>query len=243
MKRGVIFDKDGTLLDFEAFWLPVTEGALNELAHKFCVSEQAVRAAEEKLGISGGRAERNGVLCAGTYAQMAEIVREVFSEYGTEAAEREMYREVCRAFEENMHRGEILPSSARLKDTLLALKKEDYRLFVATTDNAGITAACLQKLGIEGLFDGVYTDGAGYPAKPDPFIVDMIVKEHGAEREGLAMVGDTRTDLFFARRGRILGIGYAQNEREKRLLAPLADEVIGDFCELPEILKRRICVC
>ena len=28
-----------------------------------------------------------------------------------------------------------------------------------------------------------------------------------------------------------------------KTLAPLADEVIGDFCELPEILKRRICVC
>ena len=115
-----------------------------------------------------------------------------------------------------------------------------FRDFAVRADNAGITAACLQKLGIECLFDGVYTDGAGYPAKPDPFIIDMIVKEHGAEREGLAMVGDTRTDLFFARRGRILGIGYAQNEREKRLLAPLADEVIGDFCELPRILERKI---
>lgn len=91
--KGIIFDKDGTLLDFEAFWLPVTDSVLKDLAHKFCVPAAAEETAKQKIGIHGGKVGKNSVLCAGTYAQMSEIVRTVFSQFGTEAAEKEMYRE------------------------------------------------------------------------------------------------------------------------------------------------------
>ena len=46
--KGIIFDKDGTLLDFEAFWLPVTDGVLKDLAHKFCVSAEAEKSVKQK---------------------------------------------------------------------------------------------------------------------------------------------------------------------------------------------------
>lgn len=240
MKKGIIFDKDGTLLNFEAFWLPVTESVLTELARKFCVSKEAVQAAEERLGIDSGKADKSGVLCAGTYAEMSEIVRTVFSVYGTETAEREMYRELCRSFGENMNRGEIVPIAPGLKELLFGLKDGGYSLFVATTDNAGLTSVCLKKMGIHGLFDGVYTDGAGYPAKPDPYVIEQIVREHSIAKERLAMVGDTRTDLLFARRGGIAGIGYAADEQVKAFLAPFADALVCDLCELPDTLKELI---
>lgn len=232
--KGIIFDKDGTLLDFEAFWLPVTDGVLKDLAHKFCVPAAAEETAKQKIGIHDGKVGKNSVLCAGTYAQMSEIVRSVFSQFGTEAAEKEMYRELCRAFEENMFRGVVVPTTPDLRELLLYLKTQGIKLFVATTDNFSITSACLKKLGTEGLFDGVFTDGAGYPPKPDPYIIEMIAKEYAVPRENLLMVGDTCTDLLFARNGRIKA-AYISQENEDAVLSPSPDFLIRDLNELRSV--------
>ena len=88
------------------------------------------------------------------------------------------------------------------------------------------------------MFDGVYTDGMGYPAKPDPQIIGEIERSYSMDRESLAMVGDTSTDLLFARNGGIAGIGLARGARERSLLSPLADAVVGDIGELPATLKE-----
>lgn len=233
--KGIIFDKDGTLLDFEAFWLPVTDGVLKDLAHKFCVSAEAEKSVKQKIGIHGGKVGRNSVLRAGTYAQMSEIVRAVFSQFGTEAAEKEMYRELCSAFEANMFRGEVVPTTPNLRELLQSLKTQGVKLFVATTDNLSITSVCLKKLGIEDLFDGVFTDGAGYPPKPDPYIIERITKEYFVPRDNLMMVGDTCTDLLFARKGRIKAAAYISQENDISFLSPSADYLIRDLNELRNI--------
>ncbi len=232
--KGIIFDKDGTLLNFEAFWLPVTDAVLKDLARKFCVPAAAEETAKQKIGIHGGKVGKNSVLCAGTYAQMSEIVRAVFSDFGTETAEKEMYRELCSAFEANMFRGEVVPTTPNLRELLQSLKTQGVKLFVATTDNLSITSVCLKKLGIEDLFDGVFTDGAGYPPKPDPYIIERIAKEYAVPRENLLMVGDTCTDLQFARNGRIKA-AYVSQENEGAVLSPSPDFLMRDLNELRNI--------
>ena len=42
--RGILFDKDGTLMDFEAIWLPVLDELVEGLAQQFQLQE-----AKEKL--------------------------------------------------------------------------------------------------------------------------------------------------------------------------------------------------
>ena len=237
MQKGILFDKDGTLLNFEAFWIPVAEGALSALAHKFCVSAETVQVIEEKLGVHCGRANRNGIFCSGTYSEIAEVVRGVFSEYGTETAKKEMYRALCCAFSKNLQRGKIIPTTLELRSVLCWLKNDGYKLFVATTDKADITVTCLHTLGIEDLFDEVYTDGMEYPIKPNPYIIGDIINKYSVARENLIMVGDTYTDILFARNGCISAIGYAKDEEGKQLLLPFADTVIDDLSELPKILK------
>lgn len=230
--QGIIFDKDGTLLDFEAFWLPVTEGALDTLAKWFGLPEDAALRAARRLGVAEGRARKDGILCAGTYSMIAAEVLSVFSEYGKQIAKEEMEGATPRAFEENMCRGNVVPAVPDLAELLRALRSEGNRLFVATTDTPFGTAACLKALGLDGLFDAVYTDGSGCPVKPDPYIVGDIVQKYGICRSRLAMVGDTRTDLDFAERGGIFGIAYLRGASDDAAFASRAGLIIRDLHEL-----------
>mgnify|MGYP001624042348 FL=1 len=227
------------MLDFDAFWIPVTEGALSSLARRCCVPSSAAKNAAEKMGMHGATADRGGILCAGTYAQMSDAVRESFLEYGA-ALPADLEGEVYRAFQENIPRGKVLPTSPGLRGVLESLRREGYKLFVVTTDNAEITGMCLEQLGITGLFERVYTDGAGYPAKPDPYIIDMLAKEFSFARNDLFMVGDTLTDMMFAHRGRIAGIGLAQRSPTDEAFARSADVLISDLAELPAVLKGMV---
>ena len=129
-----------------------------------------------------------------------------------------MYRELCRAFEENMFRGVVVPTTPNLRELLLYLKVQGIKLFVATTDNFSITSACLKKLGADGLFDGVFTDGAGYPPKPDPYIIEKIAKEYAVPRENMLMVGDTYRSAVCAQRADKGGI-YIARERGRCSIA------------------------
>ena len=92
----------------------------------------------------------------------------------------------------------------------------------------------MKKLGVDGLFDGVFTDGAGYPHKPDPYIIERIAKEYAVPRENLLMVGDTCTYLQFARNGRIKA-AYVSQENEGAVLSPSPDFLIRDLNELRSV--------
>ena len=64
--KGIIFDKDGTLLNFEAFWLPITDGVLKDLAHKFCVSAEAEKSVKQSFRSS--ERKRRKRKCTGNFA-------------------------------------------------------------------------------------------------------------------------------------------------------------------------------
>ena len=64
--QAIIFDKDGTVLDFNAFWISVSKGVVNDLIKKFNVniSNKTFLTA---IGVFDETSDPNGVLCKGTY--------------------------------------------------------------------------------------------------------------------------------------------------------------------------------
>ena len=51
------------------------------------------------------------------------------------------------------------------------------------------------------------------------------------------MVGDTMTDINFAKNAGIRVVGVAKSEQNKRILAPYAEAVISDVSNLLNLLK------
>ena len=70
--RAVLFDKDGTLMQFVPFWAAVADKALSALSLRLGAPEKAA-ALKAAVGLHGDAVAGDGVLCAGTYAQLSLI--------------------------------------------------------------------------------------------------------------------------------------------------------------------------
>lgn len=201
MIKAIIYDKDGTLMQFDAFWVPIARAAIKQIVNDSAasvgaISDGIVNEIERKIGINGNTADTHGILCGGTYSQFAAVITRVLQNSGGTDKSIDRYA-VEKALFANIGEGKILPPCDNLRKKLEDAKKR-ARLFVVTTDDRTITEVCLEKLGIRDLFDEVYCDDGKIPHKPDPFAALDIAKKYGLKKKEIFMVGDTATDRDFA---------------------------------------------
>jgi phosphoglycolate phosphatase len=227
--RGILFDKDGTLLDFEASWSAV----YRELCLDLC--EGNADAAETML-IAGGldpitRRFRSGAtLAAGT---TVDIVRVWYPEFSDDE-ERAMVERIDRVFHENGIRCSVpVPG---LASALAELEGDGLVMGVATA----ATRAALSALGLQNFLPHVYGyDSVPHP-KPAPDIVHAFCRAIDAAPRDIVVVGDNPHDLQMARRagaGAAIGVLTGNSGRED--LLPLADVVLASVVELPNWLRAH----
>ena len=234
--KGIIFDKDGTLLDFDAFWVKVSVAAIREFLNEMGAEPVDVSEILTAFGIRDGRTDTNGVLCKGTYEQMGQIVYDILMKHGISVPQDVVTCRVESAYQQNAEAGEVRPTCPDLVEVLTGLKSKGLKLAIVTTDQPHITNQCLEKLGIGRLFDRVYTDDGQTPTKPNPHCAWDFCREFGLNREQVVMVGDTLTDMSFAKNAGIMGVGLAADDRAKAELLPYADTVISALSHLFEVL-------
>lgn len=234
----VIFDKDGTLMDFDAFWISVTENALKEVFEKFdyTYNENDFIEILSRLGVIDGETDIDGILCKGTYEEIAEIVYEHLQNNGCDESFDEVKQTVFNAYNNNSASGEIKPTCDNIREVLVKLKNSGKSLCVITTDNKQITELCLEKLNIFELFDYIYTDDGVIAPKPNPECIDKYCRETGVLRSEIVMVGDTMTDVKFAKNAGISVICVG-NENNRQKLADAADAVIPNISYIFEVLE------
>lgn len=234
--KAIIFDKDGTLLDFDGFWVTVSENAIGEILKDLKREDIDLGEVLTAYGVTDGITDIEGVLCKGTYEQMGEILHGILCSHGVEISRDNVIKKIHTAYENNSHTGIIKPTCPKLKQVLSELKNRGIKLAVVTTDNEPITKHCLDELGILDLFDKIYTDDGKTPVKPDPFCVNALCTAFNLKKDEVVMVGDTMTDVCFAKNAGITSIAVAKNEKNKSVLVPHAGYVVGSIDEIVDII-------
>ena len=234
---GIIFDKDGTLMSFDAFWVSLSVKALEDVLGELGMDPGLLPEILTAFGVRDGVTDINGVLCKGTYAEMGEIVFDILAAHGCTALQGEVVKAVEDAYSRNAAAGDVKPTCPNLAETLAGLKEQGLRLAVVTTDNEPITRHCLTGLGILEYFDVIFTDDGHTPTKPDPFCAGEFCRLYGLEKSRVMMVGDTMTDVRFAKNGGITAVSLAPDPEKKALLAPHTDVIINAISELTELVK------
>jgi phosphoglycolate phosphatase len=231
--RGILFDKDGTLLDFEASWSAVYRELCVDLAGGNLETAEAML-------IAGGldpvtrRFKSGATLAAGT---TVDIVKVWYPEFSDDE-ERAMVERIDRVFHDNGIRCSVpVPG---LATTLAALESAGLAMGVATNDGTAATRAALTALGIENyLPHGYGYDSVAHP-KPAPDIVHAFCEAIRAKPHDIVVVGDNPHDLEMAHRaGAGAAIGVLTGNSGRDDLAPLADAVLASVAELPGWLRTR----
>lgn len=235
--QAIIFDKDGTLIDFDAFWVSLSRVALGAILKQLHQNESIMEEVLVAFGVQDGVTDINGVLCKGTYKQMSQIVQEILLRHGCAVSDDTIERMVLDAYSQNAHVGTVKPTCPNLRQVLETLKHRGIKIALVTTDNTEISVLCLEKLGVLDLFDKLYTDDGVLPVKPQPDNALDFCARTALPKEQVLMVGDTMTDVRFARNAGIRIVGVARREEARAILAGQADAVVSELSELLDILE------
>ena len=167
---------------------------------------------------------------------MAQAAWEILRKAAPPCSFEKWEKSLTESYIRNAPRGTVRPLCDNLREILSSLSDRGVKTALVTTDNAFITGLCLERLGIGDLFSRIYTADSPFPLKPKPdAALDFCRREH-CRREGVWMVGDTETDLLFAKAAGIRFIGIAADGKTRKLFEKKADAVIENPSALSELL-------
>ncbi len=226
----VVFDKDGTLLDFDAMWGSLLTHAVQALASH---SEGGAATAAVLYAALGYDPERrwtdpHGPWAMATMEQGLTILAAALYRCGqpwhvAEAAVRAAWQA---ATAPDALPGLVHPTTD-LVALFSALQQAGIRIAVDTTDNRAVTEMTLRLLKIEELIDYVTCGDDDLPGKPAPERLLATCNALGVPIGRTAMVGDTVFDLLMGRAaGAGLVAGVLTGASDRTTLAAYADVVL-----------------
>ena len=226
----VVFDKDGTLIDFDVMWAGWTIGLAEALETAAGTPLAEPLFAAFGFRTDAGRAERGSPLGSHSMAELRAIAVATVERAGRTPAEAEgIVAETWRAPDPV---GLAVPL-ADLRALFGALRTGGRRIAVATGDDRGPTLATLEVLGVASLVDAIACPDDGHPTKPDPGMFAHLCTTLGVPTARAAMIGDSTVDLEMARAagaGLVVGVLSGVGSREE--LAPLADAIVDSVADL-----------
>ena len=228
--KAILFDKDGTLLDFDLTWGAAGYHVMQTLAggNEFHF-HQLVEATHYDLETR--RYLPTSLMVAGALDEIGPLWAKALNRTDITFVAQEIDRLfMALAPDYLVQLGDPLA-------ILLALKDKGYRLGMATNDSE---AAALQQAELMGLIphlDFVAGHDSGHGRKPDPGMVEAFAKLTGYRTRDIALVGDSTHDLHAARTAGALAIAVLSGPASREELEPHADYVIASIADLPELVE------
>jgi phosphoglycolate phosphatase len=226
----VVFDKDGTLIEFHAMW----SGWAVELADRLedATGRDLRVSLYGSLGYDAatGRAIAGGRLAATPMARLREMTLARLVDDGVEPAEAE------RAMATAWHAPDPVTLArpvTDLRSLFTTMRGRGIGIAIATTDDREPTERTLAALGVADLVDATVCADDGIPVKPAGDMVRHLATTLARSPSRTAVVGDSVPDLQMGRAagaarvyGVLTGVGTVED------LALLADEVLGSVADL-----------
>ncbi|MBY0562337.1 HAD family hydrolase [Hyphomicrobium sp.] len=232
--KGLLFDKDGTILDFYRTWVPINRMMALDAAGG------DVDLAAELLRASGHDPDTDfatpGAVLVGADASELAVS---FADFLKERAPPNLLEIIARNFREGGAKYATLIDGAT--EELARLGSSGYRLGLATNDTFdGLEASLGRFGGLLEMFEFRVGCDSGHGAKPEPGMGLAFAKVVGLEPSACAIIGDSTHDLEMGRRaGFGLCVGVLTGPSRRADLEPHADIVIDSILDLANVLNER----
>ncbi|KAJ55323.1 phosphatase [Actibacterium mucosum KCTC 23349] len=227
--EGIIFDKDGTLFDFQATW---NAWAMDFLSTIGGGDAQRIRQMGTAIGfdVAAQRFAPDSPAIAGTPSEVASLLLPFLPGSSPAALVMRMNRSAAEA---------PMQEATPLQPLLSALIAGGVRLGVATNDAEAPAKTHLQRAGIIEKFEFVAGCDSGFGAKPATGQLLAFADLTGIHPGRILMVGDSRHDLLAGRAAGMGTVGVLTGLATAADLADLADIVLPDIGHLPGYLSAQ----
>lgn len=214
MKKLILYDLDGTLVDTRRDIINSVRYALNEL------NGPQVTDDEIKDCVGSG---------------LHALIRKVFRTQDEKLADKgsKLYRT---HYIDHMLDYSVLYPEA--KDVLEYFK--DRKQAVVTNKPSPFSQQILEGLGISEYFIDVLTGDNGIPHKPDPGAIFHLMERTVASKEEVLFVGDSLVDIETARNAGVEEVVIAQGfNTEETLVAAKPSYLVKNCGELLQLIKEK----
>jgi phosphoglycolate phosphatase-like HAD superfamily hydrolase len=237
--QAIIFDKDGTLIDFDLMWGSWTLQLANRLQPSIGVDVSQALCDCYGYDIARRKVYPDGIITCTPMWRLRELMVEVVASLGMPVTEASCA--VAKAWH--------VPDPVTLARPFTDIQKlftNIHRLgipiAIATTDDRDPTQALLEAFHLKDLVTTMVCADDGIKTKPAPDMVTVICQRMDIHPRNVIVVGDTVADLQMARSA---GVGYAigvlSGVGSLAHLTPLADILIDTIDTLQEsfVLKQH----
>ncbi|MDU2264646.1 MAG: HAD family hydrolase [Enterococcus faecalis] len=230
MIKGILMDKDGTLVYFAKDWVYMVRNFIL----KFTDDTKAETILAE-IGYRNGTLLSDGLLSSASTKEFVTIIAN-FLDYDTEKLLKsfQYYQLVC--LKEEKLSLEPVPN---LVETLRKLKEQSIILGIATADDYESTLYTLKKLGIDSYIDFVGTSDR-FLAKPNKEMLSEFCIQHKLRHDEVIHIGDTSVDMEFAQNC-LAGIGVLSGNGTEQELKSYTNYIINSLDEVTDYLPTILC--
>lgn len=226
MIRAILFDKDGTLLQFTEGWVDSIVGFLENKI----LDDKKKRKLFKEIGIrEDGGVEENSILSSETAMDLAII----FSKYLDEDLD-EIYRglddHLLRYLKEN---NKFIRETCDLRKLFEALRDRKILIGIFTSDNYRQAKYSMDYLGLDPFID-FYAAADIYKKKPNKESLEVFKKKYSLEDQEIIIVGDSRVDMVFGEDTVKVGVLCGTGSRE--MLAKYTDNIVDDPSQVLKFL-------
>jgi phosphoglycolate phosphatase len=226
----VVFDKDGTLIDFDRMWSGWSAELVRKVAAATGASSASLLGRALGLDPTTDRIVPGSPLAATPMGHLRALTVETLVAAGLAPAAAEAA--VARSWDPPDPIALAHPLTD-LRALFGALRAAGKRVAVATSDDRAPTEATLAGLGVADLVAGTVCADDGPPVKPAPDALLHLCREVGAAPGRCAMIGDSIADLEMGRAaGAGLVIGVLSGVGTRAELEPAADVVLPSIADL-----------
>ncbi|GAB5445263.1 HAD family hydrolase [Gymnodinialimonas sp.] len=228
MIKGIVFDKDGVLFDFQKTWGAWAHRMIDALSGGDAgVGQRLADALAYDLQTRKFRPD--SFVIAGPAHHMSEAI----------AAQLPGRRlsDIHDFLVEEASKTPLTPA-VPLRPTLMGLRDRGLKLGVATNDAEVSAKAHLASQDALDLFDLICGFDSGFGAKPDPGMCLAFAQTTGIAPDALVMVGDSTHDMEAGRAAGFTCVAVLTGVATAEDLAPHADAVLPDIAALGRWLDQ-----
>lgn len=230
--KAILFDKDGTLIDFSATFDAATGLVLDELCQG---DKELMKKAADAIAFDIEKAAvlPHSPVVAGTGADIAQALSTVLPiqdviEFGSGIDQ--MYGEICV--------NTVAPIKGAEK-ALDALYGDGIILGVATNDIEQNAVEQIEVIELDHLFENIFGADSGYGGKPGTGMLDAFVSVHGLQPYQVMMVGDSIHDMEAGVAAGMVTVAVETGPADRDELEQHADFVIASIADLPALIAQN----